>query len=1084
VVAGGSIVGSAVGDNNHVTYIDKYVIVEKTSPHPAQAPFEHAVATLSPALQEEARQLRDHWPDVEAAVLNLPLGRSARTDILKQWAEHEPPWLAGAPARALPWLGQLASAYDADEASFLFYDRAVREGAYPRDLLVVQAALHSETLAEGSAHSYLAAHVDLGSPLVHSLRSALDKDWSAALTHMDRWRAPDSSGLALQRLLRTRILLAQNLFDQALPALREADVGRFPQLGMELAQALLQRARSRSTRHRLADAQEALAVALRVRNARREWFGDSAAAVVLAMRAALFSQDRTTAWHLSQPAPEGEATGAEAEDPRVLEESALVAALTGHEHRARELVGVVTNPFTRAQVLAVLEEFHAADSESQRVAEAWQRAWEAATPGPDQLMAAMGLVESGQDLPDLSHLKEKLALALSGTADGDLSMLRANAHQNPTVAVKLAQRYQQLGDHEEAAATLQEAATHRRDAQLMTLAARGYQRARNYEKAKECAENALRIAGPGWAAQGAMYELLVETESAAGNWEQATDAAITLLYLDPYSLDARWALVKCYVSRAQPDEAWQTLTELGEAATPRRREEAILWVQLGARLSPDPHFVGRALELMQNWPQDEELLGRFLAALLWRTTTAQPMAEEAAEALREASSDFLERFPDSRYFRALDASDPRALLEEIGRSLRREYEDEDRRAIRERIAQGQFPVGALTLMNGRSYAEVCVRLTEGPSGLFASDPTSQAWEADAIRAALTRRVVLDTSAAVSLALLEPAAAQRLLGSCRSIVTTDQIVGDAFHGLESLQSDATLVWDEVAERASIHVAPEEQMSLLRGRLERAADLVRLLPRVAQPEVRALPPLPGDQAPQAWLTALDHAKEHSLVLWCDDRALRTVARSVGVPAFGTLALIDACQREQSVAPQEALVLRAELLRHFYMDISFSSELYGFAAQADGWQARAVAAAIARPTAWTDALAVVRLVLIATAQIVDSAPDHAAAWLASAYAGLSQATLPSHRAANLQKLCIQALTQPWVSASSLPFLLTGLRNGAAAVQGDDGPLTAALARYYSELVEQMGHPEAGTQFMNLFSRADAADKSAAARIVITHR
>lgn len=130
VAAGGAIIGSAVGDNNNVTYIDKqYVTDGGTSLKAAHAAFEQALATLPPLLQEEARQLCDHWPDVEAAVNNLPSGRSARNDILEQWAKHEPRWLSSAPIRALPWLGQLASAYDAESASFSFYDRAVREGA-------------------------------------------------------------------------------------------------------------------------------------------------------------------------------------------------------------------------------------------------------------------------------------------------------------------------------------------------------------------------------------------------------------------------------------------------------------------------------------------------------------------------------------------------------------------------------------------------------------------------------------------------------------------------------------------------------------------------------------------------------------------------------------------------------------------------------------------------------------------------------------------------------------------------------------------------------------------------------------------
>ncbi|WP_432198561.1 tetratricopeptide repeat protein [Streptomyces sp. bgisy027] len=1098
VAAGEAIIASAIGDNNVVTYIEnQYVTDAGTTAGAVRSGFDQGLATLPPLLQAEARQLCDRWSDVEVVVQQLPMGRSARKNTLEQWAKHEPRWLTDAPADAFSWLAQVASAYDARNASSSFYDRAVREGGYPRDLLVVRAALLAETMTAGSARSYLTAHQDLDSPLVRALQSLLGGDRVAVLHHLDQWTPPDDSAQALQLLLRTDALVGQDLTDQALPALREADVARFPQLGLALAQALLQRATRRAARRKLADAQEALAVAIRVRNARREWFGDSAAAAVLAMQAALFSQDLSTAWALSQPAPEGEAVAEEADDPRVQEESALIAALTGRENRARELLSVVTRPFAKAQVLAVLEERRAgSDSEDERVAEAWQRAWDAAAPGPEQLMAAMGLVESGRNLPELSHLKdeypeavadlEKFAHAVSGTASGDLSVLRANANHSPITALKLAHRYQQLGDLDKAAATLQEAATHWRDAQLMAMAARTYQQARDYKKAKEGAESALRIAGPGWAAQSAMYELLVETESATGNWEQATDAAIALLELDPHSLDARWALVKCYVTRARPDEAWRTLTELGEAALPRRRDEALLWVQLGARHSADPQFVGRALEMMQKWPQDEELLGLFLGALHWRTSTTQPMPAEAAELLREASSDYLERFPDSVYFRALDAADPQAALNQIGEVLRREHEDEDRREIRERINQGQLPVGMLTLVSGRSYAELCVRLTAGPPGLFASDPIANAAEADAIQATLDRRVVVDTSTAVSLALLEPGATERLIGYCQSIVTTDQIVGDAFHALDSfaLRSDATLVWNAHESRATLHLAPDGQVSALRRTLERAADIVRSLPRVARPELRALPWAPDGRGTEAWLTALDHAKEQDLVLWCDDRALRTLARSVGVPAFGTLALIDACQREQTVAPQESVALKAELLRHFYMDIPFSSDLYRFAAQADGWLAQGVAAAIARPTAWTDAQSVVQLVLDAAAQIIGGQPDHASAWLAAAYTGLWRATLPSHRFGNLQKFSVQALTQPWVSASSLPFLMAGLRNGAMEVQSGDGPVMAGLAYYYGALVQQLGHPGAGTALMNLFSHAAEPDKSAAARVVLTHR
>ncbi|MFE0256918.1 hypothetical protein [Streptomyces sp. NPDC059010] len=103
-------------------------------------------------------------------------------------------------------------------------------------------------MTAGSARSYLTAHQDLDSPLVRALQSFLDGDRVAVLHHLDRWTPPDDSAQALQLLLRTDALVGQDLTDQALPALREADVARFRQLGLALAQALLQRATRRAAR--------------------------------------------------------------------------------------------------------------------------------------------------------------------------------------------------------------------------------------------------------------------------------------------------------------------------------------------------------------------------------------------------------------------------------------------------------------------------------------------------------------------------------------------------------------------------------------------------------------------------------------------------------------------------------------------------------------------------------------------------------------------------------------------------------------------------------------------------------------------
>ncbi|MFF4733569.1 hypothetical protein ACFY3M_52020 [Streptomyces mirabilis] len=253
-------------------------------------------------------------------------------------------------------------------------------------------------------------------------------------------------------------------------------------------------------------------------------------------------------------------------------------------------------------------------------------------------------------------------------------------------------------------------------------------------------------------------------------------------------------------------------------------------------------------------------------------------------------------------------------------------------------------------------------------------------------------------------------------------------------------------------------------------------------MSRPELRSLPGLSGGRS-TAWLTAVDYAREHGLVLWCDDRVLRAIARSQGVAAFGTLALIEACLHGGMLTPQEDLVVRAELLRNYFVDIPFSADLYRAAAQADGWQAKAVAVSLSRPTAWSDPHAASQFALNAASRVISSLPHEASDWLSAAYAGLHRATTPSHRARNLQVFSWQILTQPWISASSLPFVLAGLHAGMDAVADSDAPLQAALTQYYGALVDELGHITAASALMALFALADQKDKATAARIVLTH-
>ncbi|MFK0173968.1 tetratricopeptide repeat protein [Streptomyces sp. NPDC090306] len=1058
--------------------------------------LEKDVRSLSPWAAQDALLLARSWPDTTKAVGILSRAGRARGDVIRQWAATAPTWLKDAPADAYAWLGHLAADYSATGPARHFFEQCLSEGGHPRDYYMMLAALQEERGTDEAALSYLTAHEGShSSPLLAALRSFLTGEWATGLEGIRQWEPHHARASAMKAQFEARALFRLDRMNEGLAVLRATDEASGG-AGMALSGTLLEHAHHSHTTNRLGAGQEALAVAIRVRNSRRSWFGDSAEAAVLAVQAAVVSEDMALAWKLTQPSPEGEAEHYEAEDARMQEQTALVAALTGRWREAEELVQQMSEGFGRAHIAAVLAESKAAQDEATADAkQLWQRVWSAASTEGEQLTAAAGLVAAGADLPDLQHLEavfpdrvqelKLLARALHSSDADPQALLRANVTKSPLIVIKLAENYHRGGELGLAAETLRNGAVQWHDARLMAMAAGLFQETKDYLSARECAQDALRMAGSSWSGRGRMYALLVEAEFADGRYDRATDAALNLLDLDPLDANARWALAKCYTERALLDQAWQSLTELGQPLNPRTSAETALWVTLGARFSTDPQFIGRALTLTQRWQDDSDLVGYVLAVLHRHAAErAQSLSDQGGEQLRSATASYLERFPDSTVFRAVELGPDDDPLRNIAGELRRSHENA--KDVGNKTAAGELPAGSLTLLSGRSYAEVLLRPTVERPHVYAADVLLTPAEADAAQGAQSGRVVVDTSAAVTLALLEPGVAEQLMGHPRALVTTDQLLNDALHAKESiaLRSDMTLTWDEASSRPAILTTSVEDLAQLRSTSARLVEVLRAIPRVPRPELRSLPPLPADRGVTQWLTALDYAKHHGLALWCDDRILRALALSVGVPAFGTIALVDARLNTSLTTPAEGLLIKAELLRNHYVDIFFSTEVYRTAAMVDNWQAKAVAAALSRPSAWADAEATSAFALNAASRTIGALPHEAAGWLRAAYSGLHRATLPSHRQRNLRAFSLQVLTQPWISPSSLPFALRGLRVGAETVGDSDAPLEAALVQYHQALVDQMTPHAAATALMGMFVHTEEADRAMAARVVLTSR
>ncbi|MFD4135284.1 tetratricopeptide repeat protein [Streptomyces goshikiensis] len=1059
----------------------------------ARTDFQAGLLTLSPRAREEAQALVGAWPAVEQAVGLLQSCPAEREALLAQWALRFPSWIENAPPQAFAWLAQIASDYDAHQASVTFFQRCIDDGGFPRDLWVVHAAQQlSAAGTDQDARDFLVTNNDPSSPLMLGMLALFDNDWTKALSHLASWQPATWTARAFKAGLEAHALTSTGQVAAALARLRAADPDDILS-GIQHLSALflLDRAVRGRSEHRLADARAALALAIKARDGRRTWFGDSVGPTVVAVQAAQLCGDSATAWDLTQEQPGGLALAREARDARLIEQRAVLAALTGRVDEARRLQNQVESAYARAQISAMLLEREAGEQiAAPRVVAAWQAVWDAATTEQEQLKAAMGMAECGAQPADLDRLEEAqpeivaeirlIARALTAGSIGDLSVLRANVTRSRMIVVALARRYQIRGERELRARTLRSGAEHWRDAFLMAMAADAYRHADMPAQTKACAREALTLAGPDWAAQGEMYALLVEAELAEGNTDRATDAARNMLALDPDDHNARWALVRCHAARGLIEEAWNVLAYQGTPIEPRTGHEALLWVRLGARHSGEANFAGHALALMQRWPDDEDLLGAFIATLhLSAAGTPKRWSESDARRLNEATADYVERFPDSSQFRAVKIGPDDDPLVNVADQLRQAHENV--KGVQTKVAAGDLPLGTLTWVAGRGYTEVSLR--RGAGFVFAGDPLAAGAGAEGVSTARSLRTVIDPTAAHTLALLDPGFAERLIGNLEEVVTTDQLYQDALYAKESLalQTELTMGWDEAEQRPQVRSEEVAHLEQLRSRSARAVEILRSVAHVPRPELRRFP-LPGTRGKE-WLTAPDYAKEHGLVLWSDDRVLRAIARAEGISTFGTLDLLDSATAIGQFSTQEALLVKADLLRNHYVDIDFSTDLYEAAALADGWQAKAVANALSRPLAWAQPQSAASFVLDCVSRISELRPHDIHQWLAAASTGLARASVPGAVNQNLRALVWQVLTQPWVNASSLPFILTGLRCGIA-VRDDAGlPVEEALAQFYAALVARLGHVVAASQLMKLYKIAPDAEKAAAARVVLTH-
>ncbi len=556
--------------------------------------------------------------------------------------------------------------------------------------------------------------IDADYPLLTAILRAHARAWDEAEAALSGWRP--SAGWEHDTALTVLggALVEQQKLDEAITAL-EAGTTDTSNAGLLLQLARLLGARSvrGGGDSRWRDAFRSIEVALRARNLRRTWRGDSAEAVVAAAEAAIIADDPGPVWSLTRPEPEGEATASEAADPCVLPLAAMGAALTGRPARARELVEQAPEGYVRNRIEAEIASAAAANDPDATAATAWMAVYHAATTDDERLQALRGLaIEGATDRAALDDLRSRHPEAVADVettvevtsvtgpdADERLRMLES---RTPLASLRRAELLRH-DDPRLAAEILADATAQWRDPRLLLLAIDCYLDAGEWAHADVLAHQALSDAGPLWPGRATVLRRAVSIHLGLQNWTKVETACRALLEIDPNDDDARWNLAFAQYRSGEPQDAWRTLNRASVTMEATTANRAMFLLDLARRYTDATRVAQTALTMLRAFPDDRYVHAAAINAVTTRADRSDLPDDIGAE-VSAAWSSFIDRYADTELLTAYAIGDAANPLAELEPQLRAE-------AVTYHEALGMvqdqcLPIGMLDRVVGKPYAAI------------------------------------------------------------------------------------------------------------------------------------------------------------------------------------------------------------------------------------------------------------------------------------------------------------------------------------------------------------------------------------------
>jgi hypothetical protein len=516
-----------------------------------------------------------------------------------------------------------------------------------------------------------------------------------------------------------------------------------------------------------------------------------------------------------------------------------------------------------------------------------------------------------------------------------------------------------------------------------------------FQEARDEAQVALGFIEPSTGEWRQLIQLLADIAWTGHKWSLAERHIRLLIDRGDHTPNTVWGLIALLFNQRKLTQAWSEYIEFG-APVPRTPDEIRLWADLAGRFQINDETVQQFVRYVEEAEDDEELASALLAAS-YAIGSQLDLSQDTVLRRQAATDNFVSKFPGSGYFFRMQWSD----VDEMREILRSHLEPgatEFAERVRE-VFRTRQPVGVLAALSGRTYLEALMFRAGLVIPLEMADDALREAERSDVEVALGGPIAVDPSV-LSTASLIREVWEDVFSEFSEFRVPEASALDIYRGTDalSLRGKGHIGWDPVAQ--SITVAEtdigEENARIERSRwiADQASGRLSVVPMA---NLTRFSDLEMDRF-GSWLGAIELAARDGIAVMADDVALRLMARQMGVPAFGTTAVLDVLANRGLLDTKQRGEAVAALRAAYAVDLDFDVEAIYALAESEHWTPGAASAVFTRTSAWRSNESTVVGAFVAILRRVSEAdPQLLPHWLASGVLG-SASGLPVRQAVEI--------------------------------------------------------------------------------------